>query len=327
MIRTSPPACGLPGGQAVPMMLAAFRPRLSLEQHMAHFSFVRSNKLIATLTLLLSMICGQSASGGDIFDQHAIAELKKGATGATPLTEISASVASKWKSLSAKVSAPCLIVQTNEGHWAKALLAWGQRKVKGREQPLQVLVLERFVTYRGDRDGVANASGKEVMLFSGLSFSFDIGQVVPTGGGADIELTEAGVLKPVGDAKLFAMNGSQFAAEEGAKPNPNDHEGVMPRDFTGTWKVTIDGRWTGVWEIKVDENRTVLGKFISAESQSRYELYGKVSNVPHQAKFEIELANAQLSVDAFLWTTDKSTMAGTVVMSTRKFGFVATRQE
>lgn len=294
---------------------------------MAQISFVRSTTLIAIVTLILSINCWQAAIAGDVFDQHAIAELKKGATGATPLTEISASVASKWKSLSAKVSAPCLIVQTNDGHWAKALLAWGQRKVKGREQPLLVLVLERFVTYRGDRDGVANANGKEVMLFSGMSFSFDIGQVVPTDGGADIELTDAGVLKPVGDAKLFAMNGSQLTAEAGAKPNPNDHEGVLPRDFSGTWKVTIDGRWSGIWEISVEENRTVLGKFISDESQSRYELFGKVSNVPHQAKFEIELANAQLSVDAFLWTTDKSTMAGTAVLSTRKFGFVATRQE
>lgn len=289
-------------------------------------SLVRANWLIAA-AVLMTVSCQQAAIGGDIFDQHSIAELKKSASGAAPLSEVTASVASKWKSLSMKVSSPCLIVQTNDGHWAKALLAWGQRKVKGREQPLPVLVLERFVTYRSDRDGVANANGREVMLFSGMSFSFDIGQVVPTGGGADIELTETGVLKSVGEAKLFAMNGSQIPMEAGAKPSPNDHEGVLPRDFAGTWKVTIDGRWTGVWEIQVDENRTVLGKFISSESQSRYDLYGKVSNIPHQAKFEVELANAQLSIDAFLWTTDKSTMAGTVVMSTRKFGFVATRQE
>ena len=294
---------------------------------MAQLSSVRFTLLRAALMLCVSVSWFQPANGGDIFDQQAIVELKRGAAGATALTEITSATASKWKTLSAKVSSPCLIVQTNEGHWAKALLSWGQRKVKGREQPLPVLILERFVTYRGDRDGVANASGKELMLFSGLSFSFDIGQVVPTGGGADIELTETGVLKPVGEAKLFAMNGSQLAAVEGAKPNPNDHEGVLARDFAGTWKVTIDGRWTGVWEITVDENRTVLGKFISADTQSRYDLFGKVSNIPHQARFEIELANAQLSVDAFLWTTDKSTMAGTVVMSTRKFGFVATRQE
>ena len=294
---------------------------------MNRLSLVRTNWLITTSAFLLCTLWQQATFGGDIFDQHAIAELQKSTSGATPLTEVASSVASKWKPLSTKINSPCLVVQTNDGHWAKALLAWGQRKVKGREQPLPVLVLERFVTYRGDRDGIANATGKEVMLFSGMSFSFDIGQVVPTGGGADIELTDAGVLKPVGDAKLFAMNGSQVVAGTGVKPNPNDHEGVLPRDFAGTWKVTVDGRWTGVWEITVDENRTVLGKFVSAESQSRYELFGKVSNVPHQAKFEIELANAQLSIDAFLWTTDKSTMAGTAVLSTRKFGFVATRQE
>lgn len=290
-------------------------------------SVVRASWLINAVMLLLNVSCQQTAIGGDIFDQHSIAELKKSASGTPPLTEVSSAITSKWKSLSTKVSSPCLIVQTNDGHWTKALVAWGQRKVKGREQPLPVLVLERFVTYRSDRDGVANASGKEVMVFAGMSFSFDIGQVVPTGGGADIELTDAGILKPIGDAKLFAMNGSQLATEAGAKPNPNDHEGVLPRDFAGTWKVTIDGRWTGLLEITVDENRTILGKFISAESQSRYELFGKVSNVPHQAKFEVELANAQLSIDAFLWTTDKSTMAGTAVLSTRKFGFVATRQE
>jgi hypothetical protein len=165
------------------------------------------------------------------------------------------------------------------------------------------------------------------MLFAGHSFSFDIGQVVPTGTGADIEFTEAGLIKPIGEAKLFALNGSQLAAADATKPNPNDHEGVLPRDFAGTWKVSIDGRWTGLWEITVDDQRTVLGKFVSDDTKSRYDLYGKVSNVPHEAKFEIDLANSQISVDALLFTTDKSTMSGTAVLASRKFGFVATRQE
>lgn len=267
------------------------------------------------------------AKGADVFDQHALKELRLAAKDAAPLTEVTASAAAKWKPLSSRLSSPCLIVRTNEGHWAKALLTWGQRKVKGRDEPLAVLVFERFVTFRNDREGQTAAIGKETMLFAGFSFSFDIGQVVPNGQGADVEFTEAGVLKPVGEAKLFALNGSRLEAVNGDKPNPNDHEGVLPRDFSGTWKVTVDGRWNGTWEITVDDNRTVLGKFISDDTQSRYELFGKVSNVPHQAKLEIELANAQISVDAFLWTTDKSTMAGTVVMANRKFGFFATRKE
>lgn len=267
------------------------------------------------------------ASAGDLFDRHALAELKVATKESQPLLEFSAAAAAKWKPLSAKISSPCLIVQTNDGHWAKALLAWGQRKIKGREQPLPVLVLERFVTYRGDREGQTTANGKEVMIFAGHSFSFDIGQVVPSGSGADIEFTAAGIVKPVGEAKLFGLNGSQLSAADAAKPNPNDHEGVLPRDFAGSWKVSIDGRWTGVWEIQVDEQRNLLGKFVSDDTKSRYELYGKVASLPHEAKLEIDLANSQVSVDAFLFTTDKGTMAGTALMAGRKFAFVATRQE
>ncbi len=274
------------------------------------------------------VVLGSSlASAGDLFDRHSLAELKLATKDAQPLSELSSATAAKWQPLSAKIGTPCVIVQTNDGHWSKALLSWGQRKVKGRENPLPVLVLERFVTYRGDREGQTTANGKEVMLFAGHSFSFDIGQVVPNGSGADIEFTDAGIVKPVGDAKLFGLNGSRLPAADAAKPNPNDHDGVLPRDFAGTWKVSIDGRWTGIWEVNVDEQRTVLGKFVSDDTKSRYELYGKVSNVPHQAKLEIDLANSQISVDAFLFTTDKSTMAGTATLASRKFAFVATRQE
>ncbi len=278
-------------------------------------------------TVCFCVLSASFASAGDLFDRHSLAELKAATKEAKPLSDLSAATAAKWQPLSAKIDSPCLIVQTNDGHWAKALLSWGQRKVKGREQPLPVLVLERFVTYRGDREGLTTASGKEVMLFAGHSFSFDIGQVVPSGSGADIEFTDAGIVKPVGEAKLFGLNGSQLPVADAAKPNPNDHEGVLPRDFAGTWKISIDGRWTGVWEIALNEQRNLVGKFVSDDTKSRYELYGKVSNIPHEAKLEIDLANSQVSVDAFLFTTDKGTMAGTAVLAGRKFAFVATRQE
>lgn len=283
--------------------------------------------LLRIVTMCLLISDASFASAGDVFDRHSLVELKSATKESKPLSELSAAMAAKWQPLSAKISSPCLIVQTNDGHWAKALLSWGQRKVKGREQPLLVLVLERFVTYRGDREGQTTASGKELMIFAGHSFSFDIGQVVPSGSGADIEFTDAGMIKPVGDAKLFGLNGSQLPAADAAKPNPNDHDGVLPRDFAGTWKVSIDGRWTGTWEIQVNEQRNLIGKFVSDDTKSRYELYGKVSNIPHEAKLEIDLANSQVSVDAFLFTTDKGTMAGTATMASRKFAFVATRQE
>ena len=286
-----------------------------------------STCLKTTTCCCLTMCVASGVFAADLFDRHALSELKLAAKDAAAMPEVASATAAKWKPLSPRVSAPCLIVQTNDGNWSKALLVWGQRKLKGREQPHPVLVLERFVTYRSDREGQTAAIGKDVMLFAGHSFSFDIGQVVPTGSGADIEFTDAGLIKPLGEAKLFALNGSQLAGADPTKPNPNDHEGILPRDFAGTWKVSIDGRWTGTWEINVDEQRTVLGKFISDETQSRYELYGKVSNVPHQAKLEIDLANSNMSIEAFLFNSDKSSMSGTVVMANRKIGFIAKRQE
>ncbi|MFM9965234.1 MAG: hypothetical protein ACKV2Q_28890 [Planctomycetaceae bacterium] len=282
-------------------------------------------RTIACCCLIFCLVSTTSAA--DLFDRHSLVELKLAAKDDSALDKIAAATAAKWKPLSPRISAPCLIVRTNDGHWSKALLAWGQRKLKGREQPHPVLVLERFVTYRSDREGQTTATGKDVMLFGGHSFSFDIGQVVPTGSGADIEFTETGLIKPLGEAKLFALNGSQLAAADATKPNPNDHEGVLPRDFVGTWKVSIDGRWTGTWEINVDDQRTVFGKFISDDTQSRYELYGKVSNIPHQAKLEIDLANTNMSIEALLFNSDKSTMSGSVVMANRKIGFIAKRQE
>lgn len=278
-------------------------------------------------TFGVCVLAASVASAGDVFDRHSLVELKAAAKESQPIAELTAAAAAKWQPLSAKISSPCLIVQTNDGHWSKVLVSWGQRKVKGREQPQPVLVLERFVTYRGDREGLTTASGKEVMIFAGHSFSFDIGQVVPSGSGADIEFTESGIVKPVGEAKLFGLNGSRLPAADATKPSPNDHEGVLPRDFAGTWKVSIDGRWTGTWEIAINEQRNLVGKFVSDDTKSRYELYGKVSNIPHEAKLEIDLANSQVSVDAFLFTTDKGTMAGTATLAGRKFAFVATRQE
>jgi len=312
---------GLPVAKTLPKMLAV--PSFKLGVCLMNPSTALCRFAFVCCVILSS----RYASAGDLFDRHSLAELKLATKESSALAELSAATAAKWQPLSAKIGSPCLIVQTNDGHWSKVLLSWGQRKVKGRENPLPVLVLERFVTYRGDREGQTTANGKEVMLFAGHSFSFDIGQVVPNGSGADIEFTDAGLIKPVGDAKLFGLNGSQIPAADAAKPNPNDHEGVLPRDFAGAWKVSIDGRWTGIWEIKVDEQRTMLGKFVSDDTKSRYELYGKVYNVPHQAKLEIDLANSQISVDAFLFTTDKSTMGGTATLAGRKFAFVATRQE
>ena len=77
--------------------------------------------------------------------------------------------------------------------------------------------------------------------------------------------------------------------------------------------------------MNVDDAGHAKGTFVSDESRNSYDLSGQIGAAPNNLKVEIFLANTQMAVDAYLWTKDKSMMAGTVTLSGRKFGFVATR--
>ncbi|HET6426476.1 MAG TPA: hypothetical protein VFG20_22475, partial [Planctomycetaceae bacterium] len=259
----------------------------------------------------------------DVFDRHIAKDLKR-ALEQPPVKELSLNDSAKLKRLAASVSSPCIVVKTDDGNYSKALIGWGLRK--GGEKPTPVLLIERFVTYRGDRTELTSAAGKDVMLFPGFGFNFDIGQVVPAGQGADIEFTPEQAVKSVGDAVMIALNGSILpAAEKSDKHDPAANEAVVPLDFAGTWKVDVDGRWKGEWDLTVGENGKVTGVFVSDELQNRYDILGQFGSAPNNLRVEILLANAQMQVDGYLWTKDKSQIAGTVTMTNRKFGFHAVR--
>jgi hypothetical protein len=278
--------------------------------------------MLSACVLLLS---AANAWGIDVFDRHTTYWLREAVKNSEPLTELSSGQAASLKSLSRGVSTPCAIVRTNNGHWTKALLSWGVRKgTDGKVAP--VLLIERYVTYDNDRPDLALASGKNVMLFAGLQFNFEIGQVVPLGQGGDITLGDDKRVRPVGAAELYGLNGSVLpAADAGEKYDPTAHDGVEPRDFGGQWQINADGRWLGTCNLTVEEDGTVQGTYTSDESKSVYPVRGQVNGLPHRMTLDIELANALQSFEAFLWTKDKSTMAGTTTMAERKFGFYATR--
>lgn len=283
----------------------------------------------------LSLICvcfsvisstGIPALGADVFERHDAKLVKRLAEEGEPVKVVTMSDAAKQKPLAPTIGTPCFIVRTDDGGYAKLLAAWGLKKGKESEKPTPVLLVERFVTYRGDRLDLTSATGKDVMLFPGFGFNLDIGQVVPEGQGADLIFTADGELVPGDRAKLVALNGSQLpAADKTARRDPNDHEGVVAEDFSGTWKLNADGRWLGELELKMTDVGKATGSFTSDESKNSYDITGQTGSTPHNVKLEIFLANTQLSMDGYLWTKDKSQMAGTVTMTGRKFGFVATR--
>jgi hypothetical protein len=276
--------------------------------------------LLAFYTLLFV----SPAWSSDVFDRHTATVIKQLIEKGEPLQDFDLAASAKLKPLSSSVSSPCLLIKTDEGNFAKVLLSWGLKKGNGK--PIQVLLIERYSTYRHDRLDLTSAHGKDVMLFPGFAFNFDIGQVVPQGQGADIEFTAEAILKSIGEARLFPLNGSQLpAADPAARHDPQSHEGVTPEDFSGVWILNADGRWLGEWDLKLTGAGRATGTFVSDESRNSYDLSGQVAALPHNLKLDVFLANTQMTVDAYLWTKDKSMMAGTVTLTGRKFGFVATR--
>lgn len=282
--------------------------------------------LVSVASFFVGSMILNCLEAADVFERHTAAIVKRIAVEGETTKQLTMNDAAKLKPLAASVSSPCIVIKTDEGNFAKALVSWGLKKGESQGKPTPLLLVERFSCYRGERLDLTSATGKDVMLFPGFGFNFDIGQVVPEGQGADIEFTVDGNLVSVGSAKLVVLNGSQIPAQEKTtRHDPNDHEGVVAQDFSGTWKLDADGRWQGELELKVNEAGRATGSFTSDESKNTYDVSGQTGGTPHNLKLEVFLANTQLSVDGYLWTKDKSRLAGTVTMTGRKFGFVATR--
>lgn len=275
--------------------------------------------------LLATLMATPSIHAVDIFDRHTSQVLEAAVQGQEAVEKISSGDAARLQTLGFGITNPCIVVKTNGGNYAKALVSWAFRKEENGVTP--VLILERFVTYNRERGDQTLAAKKNVMLFTGFGFNFDLGQVVPADQQPDIQFSEKRTIVAVGKAKLFGLNGSALSEEvENAEYDPTAHEGVEPRDFNGVWKVNADGRWVGSWELEIGEGGRATGRYFSDDTRAAYPLKGRIAGFPHRLLLEVELANAVQEFEVYLWTTDKSTMAGITTMIDRKFGVYAKRQ-
>jgi len=282
--------------------------------------------LLCTTGLVVAFLAGGAPllCAGDVFDRHTSKWLRKGIAEQEPLASLALKDAGRLTTLSADISSPCIVIQSNDGNITKALVAWGYRR--SDDGLIPVLLIERFVTYRSNRGDAAAAAGENVMLFPGFRFNFDIGQVVPAEQGGDVRFNPQGELHPIGSAKLYTLNGSQLPPSQ-KKPDTGKHDGVHSADFAGTWNISVDGRWDGELELTADDNRTLRGQYTSAKSKSTYRVTGRIAALPHHVKLVIHLDNAQQSIDAFLFTREKSVMAGYSTLAGRQFGFLGRREK
>lgn len=279
---------------------------------------LRASLLCASLLSVATCACA-----ADAFDRLNAADLQDTAAG-TGLESFTTSQAAKTKMLPGTDSA-CLVIKTDQGNWTKVLVSWQFKK--SQTKPVPVLLIERHATFESKGRDVTVASGGNVMLFAGFQYDFDIGQVVPEGQGGDVQFQPNGQVKALGGAQIFALDGSKFAPAGTAK-KPADRDGVSPEDFSGTWKINADGRWAGTLTMTVDASGVAQGEFLMDDSKSLYKATGKVApGQVNRLKLNVELANATLAFDSFVWTKDKSAMAGTVTLIGKQFGFYAVRDE
>jgi len=278
---------------------------------------------LAALALAWSLPA-TTAQAIDTFDLHTAFWLNQAIKDGKPLESVTSGQAAQWKFIGRDVTQPCVVIKTGDGNVAKALLSWGFRKTA--DKPVPVLVIDRYVTYDRDRSNLTLAHGRNLMLFPGFEFDFDIGQVVPAGVGGDVALNDKRALVALGEAKIYGLDGGLVPEGEGEDYNPQAHQGVQPRDYAGEWKVTADGRWYGTWHLAVDEDGNIDGQYLSEETKSVFPLKGRVAlGEPNRIVFDVEFAAATQHYDLYLFTGDKSAMCGTTTLVDRKFGVLAQR--
>ncbi len=271
---------------------------------------------------------GSSVWAIDAFDRHRAGVLEGVVSTVEPVTELSSRQAAELRTLAPGITSPAVVVVTQDGNLVKALVSWAFRKDPEGGPPAPVLMIERYVTYDRSRENQSLASGRDVMLFPGYGFNFDIGQVVPEGQGEDVRFNEQRRLVTVGTAELFPLNGPAVEEPAADSRDPTDHDGVLARDFAGTWTLDADGRWVGTLELTHGEGTGLKGQFTSKETDSTYpvDVFWNPAQ-PSRVKFAVGFPATTVDFVGHIWTTDKGRIAGTATMIDREFGFVAQRSE
>jgi hypothetical protein len=285
---------------------------------------------LAAVTLLAVALTARAEQ----FDHYTHPVLSKAITDGTlkELKELTSEQVADLTSALSDSSSAFLVVATNDKRIAK-LLAQPARQKTGAEKQVPLLLIDKYLTFKGTSDRAVQAAGQNLHLYPGLRISLDLGQVVPEALGGDLTVVasekdpNAFVVKPVKDAKLYAVT----------KPIP----GVVPkktaklvvgeafetRFFAGRYKLHDDGRRSGVLKLDVNDSGEITGTFTSDKDGREYEVQGKAGTPAHAVAFTIKFPATTQSFTGHMFTGDGKAIAGTTKMLEREAAFYAERIE
>jgi hypothetical protein len=221
-------------------------------------------------------------------------------------------------------SAGFIVVRTNQGNWSKLLIRHARQKRDG--QPVDIVLLDRAVTYSTNVGRRVLADRRGTYLFVGFSIDLDIGQIVPPRMGEDLHYVDeqGGKLIAAEGVKMYLI-GKALVEPAAAQPRPQRAGPIQPQDFAGLYRLEADGRWAGKLEIRPDEQGAVSGAYTSEQSGQTYEITGKIGNPTHRIVFTIKFPMAEQKFDGYLWTRGKDRISGVSFMLERPFAFHAQR--
>jgi hypothetical protein len=286
----------------------------------------------------------------DHFDDHglkALQEVEK-RSDARKLTRLSlGDLAGLPKVVQGAPQSVLLVVRTDERNWSKLLVRAGGIRRKGAAQPQSFLHIERLVTFSANPKRGVLADKRDVYLFDGFGIDLDIGQIVKKGDGDDLSF-DAGPAAAKGPASeammeegaqrwgplkgtvsasagvdLFAPTAPLVPASK-ASGRAKSGGAVSPADYAGKYRLDVDGRFTGVLQLRSEGGR-LLGTFASDQTGAIYEASGAAGAPAHHAELTINFPRTEMKLDARLFTRSRTRIAGTATMEENSFGFVADR--
>lgn len=283
------------------------------------------------LTLLLCL-ASVNLLLADQFEYYTHPILAKAATDGNlkELKELTSDQLSDYTGVLPDSSSAFLVVQTNEKRYCKLLVQPARQKTS-KDGSTPILLVEKYLTYKGTTDRAIQTNGQNLHVYPGLRASFDFGQIVPEAVGGDLQVlahekdANAFTLKPVKDAKLFVLTKAIAGVVPKKAPKLVVGEAFEPRFFAGRYKLHDDGRRSGELKLEVSDAGEITGTYTSDKDGREYEVTGKVGSPKHALTFTIKFPATMQNFSGYMFTGNGKALAGTAKMQERESAFYAER--
>jgi len=295
------------------------------------FSMVRRLPLV----LLLVLGAGAALLRADAFDHYTNAILEKAprAEGVQEIKKLTPDLVLENNRIIPDVASAFLVVQTNDGRLSRVLVQAGRKRLNDEKKTqVDIMVLDRFVTYKAGTEKAVQVQGGNVLLFDGFQFSLDLGQVVPDTLTPDLRYVandKETFLEPVGNARMWlltkALPEATPARAAGGAGKFTIGEVFEPKYFAGKFKLYDDGRRSGTLQLDVDDAGDVSGHYFSDKDGERYKVTGKVLAPKHTIQFTVKFLRTEQTFRGWMFTGTGLAITGWAKMQDREAGFYALR--